>query len=319
MSVWETGAAAVQLVACVTGAIAVAALTRMTLASIRRSRFRRKANESSGIAPNMRRKGMEARLAAYAMRLSRLIATRAATPFSPSVRAHPKEPLPSKVEKLLIHAGLREDVTSAGYRETCFRLSFLYAAIGFAAGSLFSTELALLAFVCGFATGRLALRGALRRMGAQRADEAERHLPEMLDVVALGLRSGITFDRSFALYGSHFDSEFADSCMSAHRIWSLGLSTREDALRELACSYDCPAFIHAVDSIVRSLHFGTALADILEEAASSVRVQHRSSLQERVAKAPVKMMLPTGALILPAMLLLVMGPVLLELISGFPV
>ena len=33
--------------------------------------------------------------------------------------------------------------------------------------------------------------------------------------------------------------------------------------------------------------------------------------------APVKMMMPTGALILPAMLLLVLGPVLLELANGF--
>ena len=40
-------------------------------------------------------------------------------------------------------------------------------------------------------------------------------------------------------------------------------------------------------------------------------------LEERVAKAPVKMMLPTGTLILPAMLLLVMGPILLELAGGF--
>lgn len=39
-------------------------------------------------------------------------------------------------------------------------------------------------------------------------------------------------------------------------------------------------------------------------------------LEERVAKAPVKMMMPTGALILPAMLLLVLGPVLLELANG---
>lgn len=36
-----------------------------------------------------------------------------------------------------------------------------------------------------------------------------------------------------------------------------------------------------------------------------------------MAKAPVKMMMPTGALILPAMLLLVLGPVLLELANGF--
>ena len=34
-------------------------------------------------------------------------------------------------------------------------------------------------------------------------------------------------------------------------------------------------------------------------------------------KAPVKMMLPVGALILPSMLILVLGPVLLGMVGGF--
>ena len=158
---------------------------------------------------------------------------------------------------------------------------------------------------------------AVRAQRRERGALAERHLSEMLEVVALGLRSGLTFDRSFALYGSHFDNEFARSCARAHRSWSLGLAVREDALRELAASYDCGQLAHVVDSVIRSLRFGSSLADSLEEAAAQARATYRTALEERVAKAPVKMMLPTGTLILPAMLLLVMGPVLLELIGGF--
>ena len=63
--------------------------------------------------------------------------------------------------------------------------------------------------------------------------------------------------------------------------------------------------------------FGSSLAESLESAAAEARAEHRARLEERVAKAPVKMMMPTGALILPAMLLLVLGPVLLELANGF--
>ena len=139
----------------------------------------------------------------------------------------------------------------------------------------------------------------------------------MLEVVSLGLRSGLTFDRSFALYGSHFDNALARSCAKAYRSWSLGLVSREEALRELAGSYDCEQLGRIVDSVVRSLRFGSSLSGILEEAAAQSRAEYRSALEERVAKAPVKMMLPTGTLILPAMLLLVMGPILLELAGGF--
>ena len=139
----------------------------------------------------------------------------------------------------------------------------------------------------------------------------------MLEVVALGLRSGLTFDRSFGLYGSHFDNAFARSCAKAHRSWSIGLVTREEALRELAASYECRQLPHVIDGIVRSLRFGSPLTETLEDAASQSRAEFRTALEERVAKAPIKMMLPTGTLILPAMLLLVMGPILLELAGGF--
>ena len=88
-------------------------------------------------------------------------------------------------------------------------------------------------------------------------------------------------------------------------------------LRDLARSYDCEQLARVVESMVRSLRFGTSLAERLEDASGQVRAAYRSSLEEKVAKAPVKMMLPTGTLILPAMLLLVMGPVLLELARGF--
>ena len=129
-------------------------------------------------------------------------------------------------------------------------------------------------------------------------------------------RSGLSFDRGFALYGSHFDSDLARACVGAQHAWSLGLTNREDALRDLAASYDSPLFARVVENMVRSLRFGSSLAEGLESAAAEARAVHRAQVEERVAKAPVKMMVPTGTLILPAMLLLVLGPVLLELMEG---
>lgn len=65
-----------------------------------------------------------------------------------------------------------------------------------------------------------------------------------------------------------------------------------------------------------SLRFGTSLGEVLEQSAEQARAARKAQVEERVVKAPVKMMIPTGTLILPAMLLLVLGPVLLELMEG---
>lgn len=255
----------------------------------------------------------------YAQRLTRELYTGGTQPLCPSVRTKRagSTRLAMRYKRQSKQAGCSKDVTVSAFCEASFRLSVAGGIVGALLGAVLSTELAVvLAIVFALLGRRLPLMAVSRAVHVRSLD-AELHLSEMLEVVALGLRSGMTFDRSFSLYGSHFDSEFAHSCARAHRRWSLGLSSREEALNDLAASYDCAQLSRIVDSIVRSLRFGSSLAGILEEASAQSRDSYRAALEERVAKAPVKMMLPTGALILPAMLLMVMGPVLLELAGGF--
>ena len=59
------------------------------------------------------------------------------------------------------------------------------------------------------------------------------------------------------------------------------------------------------------------MSDSLSLLAVEARAIRKAKLEERVAKAPVKMLLPVGTLILPAMLILVMGPIMLDLMKGF--
>ncbi len=139
----------------------------------------------------------------------------------------------------------------------------------------------------------------------------------MHDVLALGLRSGLSFDRSFELYCDHFDTSFSAECATALSMWKAGLVSRKDALSRIADSYDSPEFHRVVEMTVRSLRLGTSLAGLLEEAAREARAVRKARREEAVAKASVKMMVPTGTLILPAMLIMVLGPVLLELVAGW--
>lgn len=214
-------------------------------------------------------------------------------------------------------AGLVEDVSEEGFVEATGRLGVGGACIGLLIGCSLSNEMAVACGAFGAVLGASSPLRAVGRACRERSDRLERSLSEMLEVVALGVRSGLSFDRSFQLYGQHFDSAFARECASAHRSWTLGLATRESALRSLAECYESPLLERVVSSMVRSLRFGSSVAESLESAAGEARAEHRARVGERVAKAPVKMMVPTGTLILPAMLLLVLGPVLLELMEGF--
>ena len=255
----------------------------------------------------------------YATRLTRELYAGSTVPMLPSVRA--KRSDKTRAGKAFVArreaAGCASSVSVAAYCESRARLGCAGMCAGLVIGILISTELGILLGAAGAVFGcSLPSRGVAKAC-KQRASCAEEHLSEMLEVVSLGLRSGLTFDRSFALYGTHFESEFARACTLAYRRWSFGLSTREDALRSLARSFECDQLKRVVESVVRGLRFGSPLATSLDEAAVQARASWKAQLSEKVAKAPVKMMLPTGVLILPAMLLLVMGPILLELASGF--
>ena len=214
-------------------------------------------------------------------------------------------------------AGLADSVSVQGFALARMRLAGLGASAGLLLGFVFSLELAFVLACAGLCLGWASPRWAVRTCAKERKGELEKHLPEMLDVLSLGLRSGLSFDRSLDAYIEHFDTLLSRSLASAKRQWTLGFSSRDEALRSLADAYDSMLFSRCVEAIARSLRFGSSLAESLESIAGEARGAYRAVRQERVAKAPVKMMIPTGALMLPAMLLLVLGPVLLELVEGF--
>ena len=221
-----------------------------------------------------------------------------------------------RFDALALRAGLGSTLTRAGFDSARLCLALLYFGVGLVGGSVFSLELAvLLGFGCSVA-GWLALGSALRKEAGLRSGRLGSQLGEMAEVVALGLRSGLSFDRALALYCTHFDSGFARDCERARQRWTLGLVSREKALRALADSYDSAMLSRIVENVVRSLRFGTSLAETLESAAVEARSVHKAEVEERVAKAPVKMLIPVGTLILPAMLIFVLGPIMLDLMEG---
>lgn len=222
-----------------------------------------------------------------------------------------------KAQKLISKAGLEDSVPVESVYEARIRLSALGMCAGFFAGVVFSLEAGTVFALVGLGTGYCGVPRALRRRAAERTADMERHLSEMLEVVMLGLQSGLSFESAFGLYPRYFTTGLGDSMSRAMHRWGMGLATREEALRGIEAEYDSALLSRVIASMVRSMRFGTSVSATLEAVASDARDAYRSQLEERVAKAAVKMMLPVGTLILPAMLILVLGPVMLELLEGF--
>lgn len=310
-------AASAAVMAC-SAACAAGTLGYLSFAEWRRGvRLKRLRSELDGLdgadGGAFASEGLAAHVLGYAVGLERRITLGAVRACAPAWIGGEERRLYDAVRRV----GLQGSLSRAGCAEARLRLALLGLACGAVVGAVFSMELSALLGVLAACIGFFAVPWALREEARARVAALERELPEMLEVVSLGLRSGLSFDKSLSLYCSHFQTPFSRACAAAQRQWGLGLRLRDEALRDLAASYDSPLLSRVVEAMVRSLRFGSSLAQDLEAAAVEARAVHRARREEDVAKAPVKMMIPTGALILPAMLMLVLGPILLELMEGF--
>lgn len=220
-------------------------------------------------------------------------------------------------KELVELAGLGEFITQEGFVRTRARASLAGCLVGALVGCVFSLVLMTLGLCAGFMWGWHALPKALKDEVRERSFVAEKQLSQMIEIVILGLKSGMTFDRALVLFCQNFKGSLSSSLGLAHGQWSHGLVERSEGLRALARSYDSPLFDRFAENVIRSLRFGTSLAGNLSVLSAEARAVRKAKLEEKVAKAPIKMLLPVGTLILPAMLVLIMGPIMLDLMQGF--
>ncbi len=135
-------------------------------------------------------------------------------------------------------------------------------------------------------------------------------LPVLLDVVTLGLSAGLSFDSSLELYCVRYRTELARASNEAMLSWRIGACSREEALDGMAEELGVAALGRFASVVGEALAFGMPLAEALERQAQVIRDEQRSQVEEEIERVPVKMLIPLGTLIVPAMFLAILGPLL---------
>ena len=69
--------------------------------------------------------------------------------------------------------------------------------------------------------------------------------------------------------------------------------------------------------VLQSERMGARMAPALRAASDSLRLKRRLRAEETAQKATIKMLLPLTLFVLPAMLLVVVGPALVEVFTTF--
>ena len=156
----------------------------------------------------------------------------------------------------------------------------------------------------------------LGRLAARRLRRINAGLAEAFDLLIVCLESGLTFDRALRRTVENLNSfqpDLAREFRQAILDMSVHGRTREDALRRLANRLDSQDFRDLATTVAQSDRHGTPLADAMRKLASSIRVDAISRMQEKMARLPILLLLPSIAFLLPGIMVIIGGPAFLQL------
>jgi tight adherence protein C len=177
-------------------------------------------------------------------------------------------------------------------------------------GALFALRnpgLAILFAAVGGCAGFFLPDVLLYNAGLKRQAKIQLALPDALDMLTVCVEAGLGFDGALAQVARNTEGPLAAEFARALQEMQIGKS-RSQALRALASRTTVPEVRAFVSSLVQASDLGIPIARVLREQAKEMRVRRRQRAEGRAQQVPVKITFPLILCIFPALLVIVLGP-----------
>jgi tight adherence protein C len=175
----------------------------------------------------------------------------------------------------------------------------------------------LLQMVMGGFFGFVAVFGAyffLENAIAKRKAVLTRAFPDTLDLLLICVESGLALDASLNRVCGELGRAYPEMTQELNRtrLELALLNDRVKALSNLAERTDLIAFRSLTAALIQSEKFGTSLTDTLRVLSEDFRLQRLTKAEEKAARLPVLLTIPLIFLLMPAFLLIVLGPAIIN-------
>jgi tight adherence protein C len=150
----------------------------------------------------------------------------------------------------------------------------------------------------------------------QRKRDILRALPDGLDMLNICVGAGLGFNAALIRVGQQWDTALADEFNRVVAEIRLG-KLRRDALLALADRTDLAQVENFVATIVQADQLGVSIAKVLRTQAEQMRIVRRQQAEEMARKATIKLLFPLVFLIFPAMLAVLLGPAVPQILRTF--
>jgi tight adherence protein C len=173
----------------------------------------------------------------------------------------------------------------------------------------------LMAAVCallGYYLPLLWLNSAVRKRQAALL----KALPDGLDMLNVCVGAGLGFDAALSKVGDRWDTPLADEFNRVVAEIRLG-KVRREALQAMASRTAVSEIENFVATVIQADQLGVSIAKVLRTQAEQMRILRRQRAEEAAHQATIKLLFPLVFLIFPAMLAVLLGPAIPQIMETF--
>ena len=154
---------------------------------------------------------------------------------------------------------------------------------------------------------------AIEARGQKRMGQIVRDLPDLIDLLTATMEAGMSFGASLDLVAGRFKGALGEELRLTQSQQKLGVSN-DQALKDMVTRCDTPSVRSFVRTLRTAESLGVSIGPAMRELAHDVRRRRRQAAEERMRKAPVKLLFPLIFLIFPALMIEVLYPAAYTLI-----
>jgi tight adherence protein C len=154
----------------------------------------------------------------------------------------------------------------------------------------------------------------LRDKVTKRRRDIVRQLPFLLDMLTLSVEAGLEFTAAVAKIVSKMDpSPLREELTIFLRQMQLGMS-RRDALRAMADRLKLPQINSMTSSLIQAAEMGSSIGSALRTQSEIMNAERFVEAEKKGAEASQKMLFPMVVFIIPATMMVILGPLILSYI-----
>jgi tight adherence protein C len=156
----------------------------------------------------------------------------------------------------------------------------------------------------------------LARRVTRRKNALLRALPGALDFLAINVEAGMGFDAAMAEVARRWHNPLTDEFSQLLIDFQIG-KPRKDAWRDLVKRTQVGDLTSFVTAMLQNEQVGASMGGILRVQAEHMRIRRRQRAEETARVAPVKMLLPLVFFIFPGILVVLLGPAVVQVMDVF--